>query len=105
MNIRTVLSARLAARNIDQLDAVGMEVPHVVAVIAPIAIGPLHHDAPLLEQALQDQVDFEPTALHIAHTQGEVFEIDKYGNQGFIGHGDLELGWRFLPPPGSRGLS
>ena len=58
-----------------------------VAVVAPVAIGPLVDDSPFFQQPFQHQRDLERLGPHFADAQGQVFEIDKDGDQGFVGHG------------------
>jgi len=87
VDVGAVLAAGLALGNVDQLDAVGMELANGVAVVAPVAICPLVDDSPFFQQPLQHQRDLERLGLHFADAEGQVFEIDKDGDQGFVGHG------------------
>jgi hypothetical protein len=65
--------------NVDELDAAGVELADVAAVLAPVAVGALVDDPPLLEQALQDQVDGEAPALEVLGAQRQVLEVNEYG--------------------------
>ncbi len=79
----------LRLRDVDHLDALGVELAHGVLVVAPVAVGPLVDDAALLQQPLQHQLDLELAGLHVADADGQVLEIDEDGNQRFFGHGML----------------
>ena len=94
VDVGAVLAAHLALGNIDHLDALGMKLPHRGAVVAPVAVGTLVHDAALLQQALEHQRHLEITPFHVAHAQGQILEIHEDGNQRFIGHGISRIGMR-----------
>ena len=83
-DVGAVLAAHLALRDVDQLDAVAVEVAHDVAVVAPVAVGALVDDAALLEQALRAPGRRETGGLHVAHAEREVLEVDEDGDQWFF---------------------
>src|SRR5699024_1745923 len=68
------------------LDAHGMKGLHVLAIMAPVAIGALEHDAALFQHALLDQAHVEITTGHVLDPQGQVFEVDEYGTKRLGGH-------------------
>jgi hypothetical protein len=68
--------ARLAhMRNFDQLEVGFVHGGFETLVALPVAIGLLHHDAPLEQQTLQDRLDVELVVLGVAHAQGHILEI------------------------------
>ena len=85
-DVGAVLAAQLALRDVDQLDACAVEVGHVLAVAAPVAVGALVDDAPLLEQALQHEFDLEAAVLRVANPERQVLVVDEDGDQGLVGH-------------------
>ena len=92
-DVGAVLPAHLAAGDVDHLDAVRVELTHRAPVLSPVAVGALEHDAPLLEEALEHQIDAELSVLHLARAEREVFVVDEYGDQRFGRHGgSMELG-------------
>ncbi len=86
VDVGAVLAAGLALRDVDHLDAVAVELADGVAVVVPVAIGPLVDDAALLQQPFEDQLDLEIRPLRVADAEGQVLEVDKDGDQGFVGH-------------------
>ena len=86
VDIGAILAAGLALGDVDQLDALAVELAHGVAIVAPVAVGPLVDDASLFQQPLEDQLDLEGLGLHFADAEGQILEIDKDGDQGFVGH-------------------
>ena len=76
----------LRLRDVDQLDALAVELAHRVFVVPPVAVGPLEDDAALLQQPLEHQLDLELAGLHVADADGQVLEVDENGDQGFFRH-------------------
>ena len=91
VDVGAVLAAHPALRDVDQLDALAVELADRVVVVAPVAIGPLVDDAALLQQPLEHQLDLELPGLHLPHADGQVLEIDEHGDQRFFGHGHPPL--------------
>ena len=58
-DIGAVLAALSGLRDVDHLDALGVEVTDRIAIMAPIAVGSFVDDPSLLQQPLQDQLDFK----------------------------------------------
>src|SRR4051794_40359281 len=71
-------------------------------VFAPVTVRALVHDASLLEQALEHEIDTKLTLVHVAHADGQVFKIYEDGNKNFIGHCGL-LKSRKPKKPGPQG--
>src|SRR5699024_6537919 len=85
-DVGAVLAGNAGLRDVDHLDAHGMKGLHVLAIMAPVAIGALEHDAALFQHALLDQAHVEITTGHVLDPQGQVFEVDEYGNKRLGGH-------------------
>ena len=80
-----VLAAHLGLGNIDELDSVGVKLAHVLAIVAPIAVGALVYHAPLFEEAIEHELDSEGLCpFHIPHAEGEVLEIDEDCDREFV---------------------
>ena len=86
VDVGAVLPAHLALRDVDHFHALGMELPHRVLVVPPVAVGPLVDDAALFQQPFQDQLDLELAGLHVPNANGQVLEIHEYGNQRLFRH-------------------
>src|SRR5205085_9868915 len=68
---------------LDPLDRRLVELALVVGELVPVGVGALDDDLPLLQQALEEQVDLELLVLRIHHTDGDVLEVDEQGNFAF----------------------
>lgn len=74
-----VLPGHAAARDFGQFDGRPMERIDVGLVRAPVGIGALDDELPLLQETLQDDGDVE-SARAVLEAQGEVLEVDEYGD-------------------------
>ena len=70
-----------------------MQLALVVGELVPVAVGLLDDDLPLLEQALQEQVDLEFLVLGVHDADGDVLEVDEERDLAFA-HRWLEGGCR-----------
>ena len=86
-DVGAVLAARLRLRDVHQLHALRVEIAQGVPVPAPVAVGALVDDPPLLEQAPQHEIDLEVALAHAAHADREVLVVHEDGDQRFFGHG------------------
>src|SRR5262245_32610212 len=94
VDVGAVLAARLGLRDVDQLDARRVELGDRAPVLAPVAVGALEDDAPLLEQPAQHQVDLESALAHVPRADGEVLVVDEDGDQRLLGHAPPSAGPR-----------
>ena len=86
-DVGAVLAAHLALRDVDQFDALGVELAHRVAVVAPVAVGPLEDDPAFFQQPLQDQLDLELARPSCARTP--MARFSKSTNTAISGSSDM----------------
>ena len=70
----------LALGDVDQFDAVGVELLHGILVVAPIAIGTFVDNSAFLQQPFEDQLNLELPGLHVSNADSQVLEIHEYGD-------------------------
>ncbi len=85
-DVGAVLAAHLGLRDVDHSTPWPWNSRTGVFVVPPVAVGPLVDDAAFFQEAFEHQLDLELAGLHVAHADGQVLEIDEYGDQGFVRH-------------------
>ncbi len=93
-DIGRVFAADLGLRDVNQLDALTMELPHVAFVMTPVAVGAFVDHSPFLQQPRKYQAHVERGVAGLLHAQGQVFKINEYSHQRLLGHNDMPSGWK-----------
>jgi hypothetical protein len=73
-----VFPGHAAAGDLDQLDGRLVQPGSVLAESAPVGVRLLGDDLPLLDQPLEDLVDFEPVPT-VVEPEAHVLEVDEHG--------------------------
>ena len=80
LDVRAVLGALARGGHLDEAQARVHQLVAGVAVAAPVRVGALHDHAPLLGQAVQDEVDVE-VGSSLGPGSGHVLEVDQHGKR------------------------
>src|SRR5258708_960645 len=100
-----VLARHAHVRDLDQLERSLVHGRLEFLVAVPVAVGLLHHDAALEEQALEDFADVELRVLRFANAEGDVLEVAEDRHVlGGGGSGHCAIIGRTLAGPISHGV-
>src|SRR5205085_75212 len=82
-DVRGVLAGVGAAGNLDQLDGRLVQLALVVGELVPVAVGAFDDDFAFLQQALEQDADFEFLVLGVDDADGDVLEVDEQSDLSF----------------------
>ena len=83
LDVGAVLGALARRGHLDEPEPGVLQLVARVAVAAPVRVGALHEHAPLLREAVEDQVDVE-VASSLGPGSGHVLEVDQHGERALV---------------------